>query len=72
MSQGTFSDLLIPFALEAFKRIFVQKIDFLPRSKPTVLAQKSPDFQVGSFYSFISLGISMCRKTPLGITLKCI
>ena len=62
MSQGTFSDLLI--RLEAFKRIFFfcPKIDFLPRGKPTVL---------GIFHSFMSLGISACRKTPLGIIFKC-
>ena len=40
MSKGTFWDVLI--RLEAFKRIFVfsQKIDFLPRGKPTILGQK--------------------------------
>ena len=40
MSQGTFSDVLIP--LETFKRIFVfsPKIDSLPKGKPTVLGQK--------------------------------
>ena len=40
MSQGTFSDLLIP--LGAFNRIFGfrRKIDFLAMGKPTVLDQK--------------------------------
>ena len=40
MSQGTFQDILI--RLEAIKRIFVfrPKIDFLPRSKLTVLGLK--------------------------------
>ena len=61
MSQGTFPDLLT--RLEAFKRIFVfrPKIDFLPRVTPTVLGQKRPNFQVGIFYSFMSVGISACR-----------
>ena len=40
MSQGTFSDTLIP--LEAFKRIVVfrPKIDFFPRGKSMVFGQK--------------------------------
>ena len=64
MSKGTFSDLLI--RLETFKRIFAfrPKIDFLARSNPKV-------FGVKFFHSFMSLRISACRKTPLGIVLKC-
>ena len=71
MSQETFSDILIP--LEAFKRkfVFCPKIDFLPRARPTVFCQKGPNFQVGILHSFISLGISACRKIPLGVILRC-
>ena len=61
MSQGTFSDLLIP--LEALKRIFVPspKIDFLARSKPMVLGQKKTKFSSGPFlllYVPRDLGVS--------------
>ena len=40
VSHGTFLDLLI--RLKAFERIFVfgPNIDYLPRSKPTVLGEK--------------------------------
>ena len=72
MSQGTFSDLLI--RLEAFKRIFVfrLKIDFLPRGKPTIFCQKTTNIWSRLFfYSFMSLGISACHKTPFGIIFKC-
>ena len=67
MSQGTFLDTLI--RLEAFNRIFVfrPKIDFFPR----VFGQKWPNFEVGIFHWFIALGISECRKTPLGVIFKC-
>ena len=53
MSQGIFPDLLIRF--EAFKRIFLfcQKIDFLPRNKPTFLGQKRVNFQVDIFNFFL-------------------
>ena len=58
MSQGTFSDTLI--RLEALKGIyFVQKSSFF--------LGVSPSFQVGIFYSFMSLGNSACHKIPLGI-----
>ena len=38
---------------------------------PTVLGQKWEKFEVGSFHSFLSLEISECHKTPLGIIFKC-
>ena len=71
MSQGTFSDTLI--RLEAFKRIFVfrPKIEFFPTAKSMVFGQKSPNFELGIFHLFMSLGMSACRKTPLGMTCKC-
>ena len=49
MSQGTLSDILI--RLEAFKRIFVfrPKIDFLPRSKPTVSGKNEEIFKSAFF-----------------------
>ena len=71
MSQETFSDTLIQ--LEAFKRIFAfpLKIDYFPRGKPMVFCQKLRNFEVGIFHLFLSLRISACHKTPLGIILKC-
>ena len=70
MSQGTFSDTLT--RLETFKRIFVfgPKIDFFPRGKSMVFGQKLPNFEVGIFHLFMSLGMSACRKTPLGVMFK--
>ena len=67
MSQRSFTDTLIPF--EAFNRIFVfrTEIDFFPRGNSIAFGQKRPNFEVGSFQLFMSLGISACRKTPLGI-----
>ena len=72
MSQGTFFDELI--RLEAFKGIFVfcPKIDFFPRGKFMVFARKWPNFEVGIFHLFMSLGISAFGKTALGIILKLI
>ena len=65
MSQGTYWDTLI--RLEGFKRIFVfgQNLDVFPRGKSRVFGQKLPNFKVGIFHSFMALGISACRKTPL-------
>ena len=70
MSQGTFLDTLI--RLEAFKTIFVfhPKIDFFPRGLSRVFGQKWPNFEVGIFHLFMSLGISECRKKSLGIIFK--
>ena len=70
MSQGTFLDALI--RLEAFKRIFVfrPKIDYFLRGLSMVFGQKWPNFEVCIFHLFMSLGISECRKTPLGIIFK--
>ena len=69
MSHGTYSDTL--FQLEAFKRIFVVRpnIDFLLRGRSRVLGKKWTNFEIGIFYSFMSLGISACRKTSLGINI---
>ena len=71
MSQGTILHTLI--RLEAFKRIFVfrPKIDFFLRGWSEVFGQKWPNFEVCIFHLFMSLGMSECRKTPLGITCKC-
>ena len=71
MSQGTFSDLLI--RLEAHKRIFVfrPKIDFFRRFKSMGYGQKCPNFEVGIFHLFMSIGISRCRKTPFEIMFNC-
>ena len=71
MSQGTFSDTVI--RLKVFKRIFVfrRKINFFSRGKFLVFDQKCPNFEVGIFHLFMSLGISACRETPLGIIVKC-
>ena len=48
-----------------------------PREKPTIVHTharihelKMTNFEVGIFHSFLSLGISACRKTPLGIFFK--
>ena len=71
MSQGMFSDTLI--RLEAFERIsvFRPKIEFFLRGKSMVFGERSPNFEVAIFHLFMSLGISACRKTPLGIIFKC-
>ena len=70
MSKVTFIDTLI--RLEAFKRIFVfcPKIDFFPWGKSTVFGQKRPNFEVGIFHLFMSLGISACRRIPWGIIFR--
>ena len=70
MSQETFLDTLI--RLEAFKRIFVfrPKIDFFLRGKFRGFGQKWPNFDVCMFYLSMSLEISECHKTPLGIIFK--
>ena len=70
MSQGTFYDKLV--RLEVFKRIFVfrSNIDFFLRRKYMVFGQKWPNFEVDISHLFISLGISMCRQTFLGIIFK--
>ena len=70
MSQGTFLHTLI--RLEAFHRILVfrPKIDLFPRGYSIVFGQKLPNFEVGMFHLFMSLGILECRKMPLGIIFK--
>ena len=71
MPQGIFWEKLI--RLEAIKRIFIfrAKMDFFPRGKSMLFGQKWPNFQVGIFHLFISLGISGSRKTVYGIIFKC-
>ena len=71
MSQGTFLDTLI--RLDAFKRIFVfgPKIDSFLRGSSRLFGQKWPNFEVCIFHLFMSLGISECHKTPLGIIFRC-
>ena len=70
MSQGKFNDTLI--RLEAFKIIFVfcQKSTFFQGVSPRLLVKNDKNFEVGFFHSFMSVGISACRKSPLAIILK--
>ena len=49
---------------------FCPKIDFFPRGKSIVFGQKLPNFEVGIFQLFMSLMITACRETPLGIILS--
>ena len=70
MSQGKFQNTLI--RLEVFKRIFLfcPQIDFVFQGvSPRVLVKndQSLNLKVGIFHFFMPLGISACRKTPLGI-----
>ena len=71
MSQGTFTDTLI--RLEALKTTFVfrPQIDFFLRGKSLLFGKKSLNFQVSIFDLFMSLGIPVCQKPPLGIIFKC-
>ena len=45
-------------------------MDFFRRGKSRVFGEKWPNFEVGIFHFFMSLGISAFRKTPLGIIFK--
>ena len=71
MSHGTFLDTTIRW--EAFKKIFVlrPKIDFFFQGVcPGFLVKNDQILEAGIFHFFMSLGISACRKTSLGIILR--
>ena len=71
MCQETLSDTRIRFGTSKRIVVFGSKIDFIPMGQSMGFLQTWPNFELGISYLLMSLGISECRKTPLGIIFSC-